>query len=730
MNASSGGSNSPATGQTPQSPQTEEQLFADQVRLVYQQVPAVFAGVLINAVVLTIALWTVIAPAVLLTWLGAQVAVVALRLLLIWRYRRSSGAPSEARKWKNRYLAGILATGILWGLTGIVLFPPGQVEYQVFISFLAGGLSIGSVAVYAVIPRMASAFYVPALAPLIVRFFLQGGALSTWMGTMILVFLVLIATISRNIHNIVVNFLRLRLENVGLVIFLTESKRLTDSLNEELKAEIHERAQAEAALRTSEEKFRALVENAIDAILLVVDERVRYANRATLELVGYDEVELLQRPLTDFMAETPQGRELICHHHHQGLAGQPVPAQYEAQLVRKDGTLIDVIISSARVNLGEQTGVIALIKDITERKHAELEMQRSKERTEEANKLKDQFVSLVAHDLKSPLTSIFGMVQILHEDKEQPLSEHQKEVMGAIMRGGETLMRTIDDLLNISRLQTGKIKPSPKFLDGYAIADAAIDILSHLASDKGITLRNQVPPNTRLFADPELMAKVIQNLVANAIKFCKRGDRITVFVPENRGTTLAVQDTGLGISAGKLSDLFNPEAPTTSPGTAGERGTGLGLLFSQDMMQAQGGEITVESEEGRGSTFYARLPEVRPRILLVGSNEFFRQLLKRQIEGIQADFLPAQGMGEAVAALDNDQVHLVITDSQLPGGDGFELVRHIRNSADYLAIPVILILDSSESEAVEKAFRLGADDTIVKPLIPYDFVSRLRRFIR
>ena len=713
----------------PRGTEHAERLFSEQVRLLYEHVPIALLGLLLNALVLTYVLWDVTDHATLLIWLGAILASGGGRAVLRYRYRRGAVTPARAARWSAGYLVGTLASGLVWGLAGIFLFPPQSIVHQVFIAFLAGGLSAGSLAAYSAVAWMAPAFFLPALGILSARFLWQGDEISLIMGAMIALYIVLISFIARGMHMTTRTSLRLRQENSSLIAHLTEAKTHAERLNEELNQKIQQRTEAEQALRKSEEKFRGLVENATDGIALVQGERIQYANRAVLEMIGCTEEEAYAQPIVQVMPDTNLGKNPIYQRYREHVAGKDVPSQFEAQLKRVDGTVIDVILSSALIHMGSEDAVLIMVKDITERKRAESELVAAKETAEEATRRKDQFVSLVIHDLRAPLNSVFGMVSLLSDDKEHPLSAEQAGLLKLVLDRGESATRMIDDLLQISQLHTGKIKLEPKFVDGAAIADKAIRMLHRLAVEKEITITNSVPSKTRLYADPELLGKVICNLLSNAIKFSGRGGAICVFVPEGRPTTIGVRDSGVGIKPDMLPDLFKHEVKTALPGTAGERGAGWGLPMSRDIMQAMGGDIATESAEDMGSTFYVTLPRIRPKVLVVGKDESLNLFVQPLLDGIDADYLISCQRDEAIAHLENDGLHLVIVENESSDNDNGSLLQKVKERVYTKSVPVILIVDKSDSMTTDKALRLGADDIILKPLVPSEFIVTLRRYI-
>ncbi len=241
---------------------------------------------------------------------------------------------------------------------------------------------------------------------------------------------------------------------------------------------------------------------------------------------------------------------------------------------------------------------------------ANVQLQEAKEQAEQANDLKDKFVSLVAHDLRSPLAGIIAALEFLYTDDETPLNEEHQEIVGRLLEIGKSLVQMIEDVLNIGRLKTGKIATKPTLINARTTVENMLNNLSYLAKQKGIELLNEIPENTMLYADPALYVEVLQNLASNGIKFCNKGDSIRFYVPDQQPTVIAVQDTGVGMPPELLPKLFKIEEKTSMPGTSGEKGTGFGLPFSQDIMHAHNGELWVESRLDEGSTFFVRLPEI------------------------------------------------------------------------------------------------------------------------
>jgi len=364
-----------------------------------------------------------------------------------------------------------------------------------------------------------------------------------------------------------------------------------------------------------------------------------------------------------------------------------------------------------------------------ERKKVEEALREAKEVAEAATKEKDKYISVIAHNLKSPFTSIVTLLELLSSEKEDPAIVKHRTLIDAVRDTSEYAMKVIDDVLRVSRFESGKIKLKPGFMDGNIEAFTVIATHGHLAREKGINLVNEVPRNTRLYADPSLFREVLSNLVYNAIKFCRKGDTITFYVPLGERSTIAIKDTGAGMDECTLSNVFRHDVKTTSLGTAGEKGTGIGLPFCSEIMKAHHGQLTAESVKGGGSFFYAKLPYVKPVALIVDDDAADRHLIRKQIEKIDVHVIEAENEEGVFKALNNDSPHLILIDIHLQNAEGLGILKRLKADSDTRNIPVIIVTSDDQIETREKAVSLGADDFISKPVKPEEFIAKVRKFV-
>ncbi|MBI4829815.1 MAG: PAS domain S-box protein [Nitrospinae bacterium] len=366
------------------------------------------------------------------------------------------------------------------------------------------------------------------------------------------------------------------------------------------------------ALAESERRIREITATLGEGVIVAdAQGRFTFLNPEAERLLGWREDELLGAAVHESIhSRKPDGTPHATDECPLTLTLRrgEVFRMPEDFFIRKNGEMIPVALVTTPLEGGR--GAVAAFHDITAQKRAEEDLRRAKETAEEATRLKDKFVSLVAHDLRSPFNSIVGSLRaLLSGEGSNPLSPAQKELARRSLTSSENLLTMIDHLLDISKLQSGKITPRAVPFPARVLAENALSEVEMSARRKGITLVNDVPKGALLLADQGLFTEVIRNLVSNAVKFCPSGAMVRVFVPEGKSNTMAVADTGPGVGPELCRDLFLHEIKTTTTGTAGERGAGLGLPLSYDIMKAHGGTLRVKSQKGKGCVFYAELPE-------------------------------------------------------------------------------------------------------------------------
>ena len=493
--------------------------------------------------------------------------------------------------------------------------------------------------------------------------------------------------------------------------------------------DITERKRAEEATANARKKLITLFESISDAVLIVdMNGRFVHVNNSACTRLGYSYEEMLQIGPADidtpeYAAKVPERIKTILEQ------GKLV---FETAQVRKDGAVIQVELNSRVIDYDGNPAIMSVVRDITERKRAETELRNAKEQAEAATRLKDQFVALISHDLRSPLISIKGAIDMAKEDGQEGLQKTGKDhTFDRISRSTEGLITLIERLLDHSRLQAGSIKPEMRFINVRSLVEEQIGRISHLALVKNIAIHDTLPESMHIYADPDLYGEVIQNLLSNAIKFTLRGGRVDILSPDD--ASVVVRDNGIGIDEKLLPDLFDSEMKTTTFGTDGEKGLGLGLPYAFDIMKAHGGSLTAMPIKNAGAEFHVILPKHETIVIIVDDNDIQRIIMRDMIAKLNSvRVVEAHNGADALDMLQHVMPAVIITDIQMPVMDGFELVRRIRDLPQYEMVPIMVVTafaGTDHGEMREKLSTLGADDFIAKPLTEDKFLPVVARYL-
>jgi signal transduction histidine kinase/ActR/RegA family two-component response regulator len=600
------------------------QVEAELIRLLYAQAPVGLVVTLLNSGILCWILWNVISHSILLSWAVVLAVLTFVRFLLVNWYQRSAPTVHHIPKWRMWFIIGAGLSGLVWGATGVVLYPTTSVVHQIFLTFILAGMGAGAVASYAVVPLAFLAFFLPAIVPITIQLFVQGGDLQIAMGLLAIVFMNALFVLAYHIHSSVTKSFRLGQENLELVEHLTEAKTLAEA----------------------------------------------------------------------------------------------------------------------------------------------------------ANLTKSQFLANMSHEIRTPMNGVLGMTDLL---LRTPLSEKQRHFAETVHRSGETLLNLLNDLLDFSRIEAGKLKLEHIDFEVRSLVEDILDLTSERAQRKRLTLTHDVAEDVPqvLRGDPHRLRQILVNLTSNAVKFTERGDvEITVKTKkegnqrvrqdaqntadplhkrESSGIPTAdcllefsVRDTGIGISLEHQEHLFQPFTQADSSTTRKYGGSGLGLAITKQLVQLMGGEITVESTPQVGSTFrftatFALVQQYRPertmlsteqqpirarsslgRLLLAEDDHISQEITKEMLErcGYHVDVV-ATGY-EVLNALENIEYDAVLMDWHMPGLDGLQTARLIRErelrkaqtageDAPCVRVPIIALTANAMAGDRERCLAAGMDDYLGKP---------------
>jgi PAS domain S-box-containing protein len=373
----------------------------------------------------------------------------------------------------------------------------------------------------------------------------------------------------------------------------------------------------------AERKFRELIESAPDAILQMNPSgAIVIANRRATEMFGYSHQQLLNLGVNALVPDSMRG-DNAAHLSYFAAAGNSRSVRgLDLYAQRKDGTQFPVEVSLSHARTDNDADVTAIIRDVTERKQSEqrervlresymseLEM-RSKD-AESAVMVKSDFIAHVSHELRTPLHTIIGFSELLAEDSSGPLNEKQQKFLHHIRKDSEHLMGMINDVLDLSRIEAGRLTVRTKLLPLKSAVTEAVDALRPFANSRSVSLREGHDLDLTVCADPLRLRQVLYNLLNNGTKFTGAGGHVSVDAClKGNLVEVTVSDTGIGIAPGDRPHIFEKfYQASDKPGGARE-GTGLGLAICRQLVEMQGGTIWVESELHKGSRFHFTLPIV------------------------------------------------------------------------------------------------------------------------
>lgn len=503
---------------------------------------------------------------------------------------------------------------------------------------------------------------------------------------------------------------------------------------------IDDRKRADAALRESELRYRTVIETANDAYIQINDRSaIREWNSAAEKIFGIDKADALGHDLAELIIPR-RYRDA----HRAGLLryletgeGPVLNTTLELTALRDPGEEFPIELTIWPIRVGSEVTFHAFVRDITERKASEGAIRTAQQEAERANRAKSEFLSRMSHELRTPLNAILGFAQLLEMDE---LERDQRDSTEQIIKGGRRLLELINEVLDIARIESGRLALSLEPVLIGDLIDECIGLIRPLADERGIRVHSECTDmGQHVRADRHRLGQVLLNLLSNAVKYNADDGVVTVTcsaAPDVRFFRVSVTDTGAGIPPEKVPLLFTPFERLGPEGSEVE-GTGLGLALSKNLMEAMGGRISVDTKEGEGTTFWidvatAEQMTVQPlapigeesdasmgdyRILYIEDNLANLRLIERLLERrVEFELIPALSGTVGLDLARQNIPDLILLDLGLPDIKGDEVLARLREDPETARIPVIVLTADATPGEVKRLLAAGAEDYLTKPI--------------
>jgi PAS domain S-box-containing protein len=544
------------------------------------------------------------------------------------------------------------------------------------------------------------------------------------------------------------------LSGVTLVVRrLRRSSAILDQRARHLEHEIVERQHVEQALRQSEAKYRHIINAAADAIISLDEQgMICEFNDAAEQLFGFTKAEMLGKPLTPVIP--PYLRDLhtagLQHYLTTGQRRLPHWSNVELPGRTRDGREFPLEISFSLLEAGEQKFLTGVLRDITARKRVEAELRQARAHAEAATQAKSAFLANMSHELRTPMNAIIGFTRLVMRRTQDILPQRQYENLEKILASADHLLRLINDILDLSKIEAGHMEIHPVRFQLASMIDACVQTMEPIVQSKCLHLVKAIDPTLpALLTDQVKVQQILVNLLSNAVKFTASGTVTITARHHDEQLTIAVSDTGIGIPAEALEHIFTEFRQVDSSTTRQYGGTGLGLSISRRLAQLLGGDITVTSCVGSGSTFTVTLPlhtdapvldgrtDIPPAdalglnrgepdkiILAIDDDPDVIYLLQENLAETGYRIVGATNADEGLQQARRLRPLAITLDILMPYQDGFQLLQQLKTDPITRDIPII-VLSIVDNKAL--GYRLGAFDYLLKPFDRETILSTLKR---
>ena len=517
-------------------------------------------------------------------------------------------------------------------------------------------------------------------------------------------------------------------------------------------------------LQSSENKFRELVENVNDLIFsITIEGNFSYLSPQIESLFGYNVDLLLYHSFA--LITHPEDMPRIIASNQQLLSTGDKQTGLEFRIKHQAGHWVWVISNNTPIfdRLGNVTGFRGILRDISNRKQAELCLRQTNEELIRATRLKDEFLATMSHELRTPLNAILGMTEGLTEQVFGTVNERQLKALDTIERSGSHLLEVINDILDVAKIESGHLELECAPTSVTSICQSSLTFVKQQAHTKRITIATKFPQNLPdLLVDERRTRQVVINLLSNAVKFTPAGGKITLEIKNSQPGWLQIRitDTGIGISPTNIDKLFQPFIQIDSALNRQYEGTGLGLALVKRIVELHGGQVELTSEVGVGSCFSIELPcadtapaqilqlepttsadplpelmlgevpaVISPLILLAEDNSANVSTVCSYLEAKGYRMVVANNGQDAIDLVHSARPDLILMDIQMPEMDGIAAMQEIRRNPQFADLPMIALTALAMTGDRERCIAAGANDYMSKPIKLKDLSKTIRSML-
>lgn len=518
--------------------------------------------------------------------------------------------------------------------------------------------------------------------------------------------------------------------------------------------DITDRKQSEIALKESELKYRELVENSPDAIAIYVEGKIVFVNNECVKLMAAkNSAELIGKSVIQFVH--PAFRGFVAERMKRAVSENIVLPPAEERFIRLNGTEVDVEVKAMAIRFEHKPAVQLIVRDITDRKRMTEELIASKEAAERANSVKDGFIANMSHEIRTPLNGILGMTSIIKDSLSQYVTEDEEPFFEGIETSSQRIIRTVDMILNFSRLKSGDFPIAPKEINLTSICEGLHKefFLRAKTASLNLSFENHFDNAILLNADEYSVTHAISNLIDNAIKYTKKGFITLILCSGNDGEVhVKVKDSGIGMKSEYLVHLFEPYRQEEMGYGRAYEGVGLGLSLVKQFLALNHARIAVESEKDFGTTFtitfnYAKRitktvavaekltakvelkEQTQKQVVLIVEDDLINQITITNFLASKYKTLVIASSDEAVDVLKSNNVDLILMDISIRGSkNGLELTKELKLQNEFRHIPIIAITAHAFDKDRQNSLAAGCDEYLSKPFTKDELLTMLANF--